>query len=79
MPRVALKRKEYMVADLSKWIVGKMYEKRISQKEMADMLGITQQAFGQRLRRGYFPYKDLIQIIKKLDATDEEILRLMRI
>lgn len=43
------------------------------------MLGITQQAFGQRVRRGYFPYKDLIVIFKKLDATDDEILWLMRL
>lgn len=79
MPRAAIKRKEYIVTDLSKWIVGKMYEKHMNQKDMGEMLGITQQAFGRRLKLGVFPYTDLVEIFKKLEATNDEILRFMRI
>lgn len=79
MPRVAIKKKDYMATDLSKWIVGKMYELGLRQADVAKFLGISQPAFCQRLRVGYFDYKQLLVILEKLEATDEEILRFMKV
>ena len=79
MPRVAIKKKDYMISDLSQWIVGRMFTRNVKQKDIAEVIGITQSAFCQRLKSGFFTYADLISILKYLDATDEDILRLMKL
>ena len=79
MPRVAIKKKEYMISDLSQWIVGRMYAMKIRQREMGELLGITQQSFCKKLHGSYFTYSELLSILKRLEATDEEILRLMKL
>ena len=78
MPRVHLLRKKYMLQDLSDWITGKMRIQKKSQAYMGRLIGISQVAYGQRLRRGEFEYSQLIEILKELNASDEEILKLMK-
>ena len=79
MPRVAIKKKEYMISDLSQWIVGRMYARKIKQEEMGEVIGVNQSGFSKRLSKGKFTYAELISILKHLQATDEEILRLMKL
>lgn len=79
MPRVAIKKKEYKVTDLSKWIAGKMYELKLSQTDVAKMIGLSQPAFCQRLKKGMFSYEDLLTLFKNLKATDEEMLKMMKL
>lgn len=74
-----------MIADLPGWIVGRMYIKGLKQKDLAKLLGITPQAFSARLHRDgrgdpkdVFTYGDLLTLFRALDATDEEILRLVK-
>lgn len=78
MPRITSKRKAYMTKDIGSWIAGKMRMNKITQADMADCLNITQQAFGQKLRKSQFTYADLLAILEKLNVTDEEIIKLMR-
>lgn len=84
MPRIAAKRKDYMIKDLNVWIVGKMHLMKIRQSDMAAALGITQQALSSRLNvkegenpKDAFSYGDILTIFKMLDATDEEKQRFM--
>lgn len=84
MPRVAIKKKDYMITDLQSWIIGRMYTKGLKQKDLAELLGITPQAFSARLhkdKRGaskdVFTYGELLTLFKALEATDEEKIRLM--
>ncbi len=79
MPRVSINKKKYKVSDLSKWIVGKMYELNMTQSDLSEMLGITQPAVSNRLKKGLFSYADMLILLKELQATDEEILRFMKI
>lgn len=79
MPRVAIKKKDYMISDLSEKISGKMYTMKIRQKEMGELLGITQQAFGKKLEKSKFKYDELLSIFKRLEFTDEEILKMMKL
>lgn len=79
MPRVSVKKKEYKVSDLSKWIVAKMYEKKVRQEEMAGLIGISQPWFSCKLKKNQFTYGDLLTILKRLEATDEEIIKLMKL
>lgn len=79
MPRVHLKKKEYVAKDLCACIIGKMHMQGMLQKDMGDLLGITQQAFGRKLRKCQFSYLELLEVFKKLDFSDEEILRYSKI
>lgn len=79
MPRVAIKKKEYMVSDLSEWIKGRMFRFKLTQEDMGKMIGLTQPAFRNRLEKGLFSYEEMLTLLSKLQATDEEILRLMKI
>ena len=79
MPRVAINRKKYMVTDLRKWIVGQMHVMNVNQEEMGEVIGVNQSGFSKRLKQGKFTYAELISILKHLEATDEEILRLMKL
>lgn len=82
MPRVAINKKKYMIKDLPAWIVGKMHTERKRQSDVAKEIGITQPAMSVRLKRDEldsFSYGDLLTLFKVLNATDEEILRLMKL
>ena len=79
MPRVRLNRKKYMVKDLSEFIVGRMRTLGFTQAQMGKEINISQQAFSNRLAKGLFSYGELLTLFKKMNATDEEILRLMKL
>lgn len=79
MPRVSIKKKDYLLQDLGDWIRNKLRRQKRSQQSLAEVLGISQPALYQRLEKGRFDYSELIEIFKELDATDEEILKFMRL
>lgn len=79
MPRVQLYKQKYMLQDLSDWITGRMRVMKKSQAYMGELLGISQVAFGQRLKKSSFDYSQLLVVLKELQATDEEILKFMRL
>ena len=84
MPRVAINKKKYMLQDLYVWISGKMSLKDMTQEDLGNALGITQEGFFARLKglkqgKDTFKYTDLAIVFKILEATDEEILKFMRL
>lgn len=79
MPRVAINKKKYLKTDLREWISGRMKTLGFNQNDMGELLGISQQAFGCRLRKSNFSNDHLYALFEKLQATDEEILRLMKL
>ncbi len=79
MPRVAINKKKYMLKDLSEWITGRMKTLGLTQSDVGELLGITQQAFCQKVAQCNFKYSELLPLLKRLQATDEEILRLMKL
>lgn len=79
MPRVAIKKKDYKLADLTEYIAGKMYANEIVQSDIARELNISQPAFSKRLKKGLFSYEELLTIFKFFKSTDEEILKLMKL
>lgn len=84
MPRVSINKKKYMLRDLYVWINGKMLLKDINQTRLGEMLGISQQAASIRLsglKKGMdtLKHNDLAIIFKEFEATDEEILKFMKL
>lgn len=79
MPRVHGLKKKYMQDDLHEWIVGRMQHMKKSQDEMGQALDMTQPAFSWRLKDVNFTWKQLLVIFKELEATDEIILKFMKL
>lgn len=79
MSRVSINKKKYLQTDLREWMKGRMNTLGKNQAYMGKKLNITQQAFGHRLRKGVFNNTQLYVIFKELEATGDEILRLMMI
>lgn len=79
MPRVHINKKKYILQDFREWVVGRMHTLKKSQSDMGKLLGISQPAFSNRLENSKFDYSQILEILKILEATDEEILRFMRL
>lgn len=79
MPRVRFYKKNYMAKDLKEFIIGRMSTLGLTQEQMGKEINISQSSFSQRLNKSLFSYGDLLTLFKKLNATDEEILRLMKL
>ena len=85
MPRVAIKKKEYMIKDFTGWVLQKARMAGLKQKDIAEMLGIAPSSFCMRLKKcvedgqNIFSLEEGMVLLKALDATDEEILRLMKL
>ena len=90
MPRVkpltTEQKRERKVLGLTEWIDGRMHSRKLTQTAMAMALGISQQAFSNRLNpekyrtgeiKDPFSYGDLLVIFRLLEATPEEKERLL--
>lgn len=87
VPRVTVKKREYKLKDLKVWICGQMRAHGLKQKDVAQKLGITQQAFSARLKINLggkgresdpFSYWDLMILFELFETSDEEKLRLLK-
>lgn len=83
MPRVAINKKKYMLQDLYVWIKGKMALFDMNQTDFGELLGITQPSAYERLKglkegKDTLKHNDLAVIFKRFEATDEEILKFMK-
>lgn len=77
MPRVTIKRKEYMITDFRRWLIGEMTIQGIKQREIAEWLKITQPAVSVKIKNSEFTLKELLTIFEKLHADPETIAKLL--
>ena len=77
MPRVNGKRIEYKNADLYAYIIGQMKARSMTQKELGDMLGLSQQVTSAKLKRRGLTTKELIEVIEILDIDAATIGQLI--
>ncbi len=78
MPRVRINKKKYQLKDLKEWMMGRMKTLEKTQADMGKLIDMNQASFGKRLNESNFTYGQLLVILKELQATDEEILRFMK-
>lgn len=80
MPRVAIKKYEYMEKDAANFINGKTRECQKEDKDVAELIGISRPAYCLRRKDGRFnmSYIELVKTIEFLQLSDEEIVSLMR-
>ena len=75
LPLSAIERKKL---EFTKWIRGKCAAERIRHRQLAEKWHIAQPTATNRVNSGEIKYSDLVILFKVLDATDEEILRMMK-
>ena len=77
MPRVNGKRIEYKNADLYAYIIGQMKARSMTQKELGELLGLSQQVTSAKLKRRGLTTKELIEVIEILDIDAATIGQLI--
>lgn len=80
MPKVKpLSPIEQKKLELKKYVKGKMAAEDIYQKDVGAALGVTQQAAGAKINSSSFSVVDLWKLFKMIGATDEEIIKIMKL
>ena len=79
MPKVILTKEERASARLAEWVYGQMKMQRITQKEVAKRLGISQQAVYNKLRRRSFEFDDFICFVEIFRPDLKTLARLMEV
>lgn len=59
-------------------IEGKKRRLKISNAELGELIGITGQAFGYRMKNANFEFIHLVKIFERLQLSQDEILRVMK-
>lgn len=80
MPRVTLYQDKYIESDAANYINGKTRERNLYDKDVAKEIGLKAPAYSLRKRNGKFDFSfmELVKMIRILELTDEEIVKLMR-
>lgn len=78
MPRVKELRTQYMRTDARKLFKGKMGENDITQRELAETVGLSPPAFCIRFKTFDFDFEQLAKMINRVGLSDEEIVKLMK-
>ena len=61
-----------------KWLKGRLAEEDLTQRYVADILNVKQQAISYKMKHGAFSLGEAILILRKLKADDATILKIMR-
>lgn len=79
MPKVYLTEKDRLCARLARWAYGEMKVRRISQKTIAEKMGITQQALSRKLKSASFDYTDFVFFVKEFEPDNKELREIIGI
>lgn len=80
MPKSYITRESRQQAQFSAWLYGAMKTSHITQAELSQRLGITQQGLSQKMKYQRFSYSDLLVIfdVFKPDAKELETLLVLK-
>lgn len=79
MPKKARSRPVKKPNSFVLWLDTQVGQRRgIWYKDLATVIGLKPAAFTQRMKSGKFDYLDMVKIFEFLNASDEDILRLMK-
>ena len=84
MPRVYASEYDRTISSFRRWFKGKCAMENITQTTLASELEITQSSVSSKIqpngnKQTAITYKDLLCFFKAVNATDDEILRFMRL
>lgn len=78
MPRIKQCKSDYLVNDFPHWIEDSLREKEMKQKELAFLLGISQQTLSYKMRNYTFTFEDFIKIVEIFKPDEKQVIRLVK-
>lgn len=79
MPKVKELKAQYKENEIGRIMEKHRAYRDMSQDELAEQIGMTQQNYSHKARKNKFNYIDLLRLFKALELSDEEILRVMKL
>ena len=73
MPKVYLNQKDRLNDRLASWVFGQLKLKRITQKQLAEQLEITQQGLSYKLKVRQFTFSDFITLVDVFEPDASEV------
>jgi len=77
MPKVFLSENKRLTEKFVAWVYGEMKVRKISQRQMAAELDISQQALSVKLKTKSLSFEDFLTIIRVLEPDERELDRLI--
>ena len=77
MPKVYLSEQEKLNSRLTAWVYGELKVNGISQQELAEELGISQQLLSYRLKNKLISFSDFTCFVRVFKPDAEEVMRLV--
>jgi len=77
MPKVYLSEQDRLCSKLSRYVYGNMRIRRITQKEMAKKMNISQQSLSRKLKNASFNYSDFLFFVKEFEPSQKELLEIV--
>ena len=78
MPRIKEYKKEYMVRDFSHYVRDKCRDQKMSQTDLAEALGMSQQKLSYKINSDAFTYADFLAILEFFKPEENELIRLVK-
>lgn len=79
MPKAYITEDERTCARLARWVYGEMKVRRITQRNLAEKMGITHQALSQKLQKQSFSYPDFAVFVREFQPSDKELREIIGI
>lgn len=73
MPRVSINSEKYKTADVVRLIKAEMFVSNVTQKQMSELLNISQQSMSAKFKNGNFTLRELVRIFSYLKIDGEKI------
>lgn len=77
MPKVYLKETDKILNRIKEFIIGRAKRLNLTQTQIANELGITQQCYSKKLKRLSFSCGELVELLNVLEVSEEDINRLL--
>ena len=77
MPRVATNKHKYMVNDLYAYLIGRMRVMGVTQSDLGEQLGLTQQVVSSKLRKQQLTTLEIIEVLDVLEVGAETIAQML--
>ena len=78
MPRVFLNETDKLNNRLAAWVYGELKVNGISQRELAEELGISQQLLSYRLKNKLISFSDFACFVRVFKPDEKEVMRLIK-
>ena len=76
MPRVHITKVDRQRDRIAAYVRSELQVRGLKQEDLANYMGISQQALSNKLRRKSFHFEDYVQIVNYFNADDYELRRL---